>query len=184
LARLTAEAVTATAEVSTALPTAADEAPAQPRSSRRGRVRIIARGWPEGAISGASGQYDRDMRLLLNILWAILGGGLVSALEYLLAGLLCCLTVVGIPFGLQCFKLAALALFPFGKDFSSGRTTLSGTAGNILWLVFAGFWIFLTHLGLALGLAVTLIGIPFAYQHVKLGFLALWPFGVRVRELP
>lgn len=124
------------------------------------------------------------MRLLLNILWAILGGGLVTALEYLLAGLLCCLTVVGIPFGLQCFKLAGLALFPFGKDFSSGRSTISGTAGNILWLVVAGFWIFLTHLGLALGLAVTLIGIPFAYQHVKLGFLALWPFGVRVRELP
>ncbi|MBI5549147.1 MAG: YccF domain-containing protein [Deltaproteobacteria bacterium] len=123
------------------------------------------------------------MRLLLNLLWAVIGGGLVTALEYLLAGLLCCVTIVGIPFGMQCFKIAGLALFPFGKDFRSGGGA-SSFIFNVLWLVFAGLWIFLSHLALALPLAVTLIGIPFAYQHLKLGMLALAPFGVTVTHRP
>lgn len=125
------------------------------------------------------------MRLLLNLLWAIFGGGVVLALEYLLAGLVCCLTIVGIPFGMQCFKLAGLALFPFGKDFDDGGRRGAGHfIFNVLWFLFAGLWIFLTHLAAALPLAVSLIGIPFAIQHVKLAMLALTPFGVRVRELP
>lgn len=124
------------------------------------------------------------MRLLLNLLWAILGGGFVTALEYVLAGVVCCLTIVGIPFGVQCFKLAGLALFPFGKDFSSDRSGPGSFVLNVVWVVFAGFWIFLTHLGLAIGLAVTIIGIPFAFQHLKLGMLAFAPFGARVRQLP
>lgn len=124
------------------------------------------------------------MRFLLNLLWAILGGGLITAIEYALAGVLCCLTLVGIPFGLQCFKLAGLALFPFGKDFSSeGRGAVS-LVFNIVWLVFAGIWIFLTHLALGISLAVTIIGIPFAYQHLKLGMLALAPFGTRIWNKP
>lgn len=124
------------------------------------------------------------MRFLLNILWAILGGGFITALEYLLAGLVCCLTIVGIPFGLQCFKLAGLALFPFGKDFSTARRGPVGFGLNILWTVFAGIWIFISHIGLGLGCAVTIIGLPFAFQHLKLAMLALWPFGVQVRTLP
>ncbi len=125
------------------------------------------------------------MRLILNLLWAILGGGIVLALEYLLAGLVCCLTIVGIPFGLQCFKLAGLALFPFGKDYDDGgRRGASHVIFNVLWFLFAGVWIFLTHLAAAVPLALSLIGIPFAVQHVKLALLALTPFGVRVRELP
>jgi uncharacterized membrane protein YccF (DUF307 family) len=124
------------------------------------------------------------MRLLLNLLWATVGGGFVQALGYLLAGLVCTVTVVGIPFGVQCFKLAALALFPFGKDFADrGDRGLTRGLFNLVWLVFAGFWIFLSHLALALPLAVSLIGIPFALQHLKLGMLALMPFGVRIREL-
>jgi len=125
------------------------------------------------------------MTLLLNLLWVVFGGGLVIFVEYALAGLLLCLTVVGIPFGLQCFKIAALGLFPFGKDIQTVRQGLGGeTAGslfNILWFLVAGLWIFLSHLALALGLAVTLIGIPFAFQHLKLAMLALAPFGQRVR---
>jgi uncharacterized membrane protein YccF (DUF307 family) len=125
------------------------------------------------------------MRFLLNILWATIGGGFVQALGYLLAGLVCTVTVVGIPFGVQCFKLAGLALFPFGKDFNDrGHRGLTKGFFNLVWLVFAGFWIFLSHLALALPLAVSLIGIPFALQHLKLGMLALMPFGVRIRELP
>jgi uncharacterized membrane protein YccF (DUF307 family) len=123
------------------------------------------------------------VRLILNLLWAIVGGGLVLAVEYLIAGLLCCVTIVGIPFGAQCFKIAGLALFPFGKDFRSGAGALSFPF-NILWIIFAGIWIFLSHLGLALSLAVTIIGIPFAFQHLKLGMLALAPFGVTVYEKP
>jgi uncharacterized membrane protein YccF (DUF307 family) len=123
------------------------------------------------------------MRLILNLLWAVFGGGFITALEYLLAGLLCCITIVGIPFGLQCFKIAALALFPFGKDFNGPRTTAVSFLFNIVWLLIAGIWIFLSHLALAVPLAVSIIGIPFAFQHVKLAMLALAPFGVDVRPV-
>jgi uncharacterized membrane protein YccF (DUF307 family) len=125
------------------------------------------------------------MRFILNILWAILGGGLVLALEYAIVGALLCLTIIGLPFGMQCFKMAGLALFPFGKDFDDGgRVGLGGGVLNLVWFLFAGLWIFLTHLAAALPLAVSVIGIPFAIQHVKLAMLALFPFGVRVREKP
>lgn len=123
------------------------------------------------------------MRLLLNLLWAVFGGGFISALQYLLAGAVCCLTIVGIPFGVQCFKIAGVALFPFGKDFTSRGDPL-GFVFNVIWLVFAGIWIFLGHLALALPLAVSIIGIPFAFQHVKLAMLALAPFGVEIRSRP
>jgi uncharacterized membrane protein YccF (DUF307 family) len=122
------------------------------------------------------------MRLLLNLLWIVFGGGFLIALEYLIGGLLLCLTVIGIPFGVQCFKIAGLGLMPFGKDISDAPGGLVSLAFNILWLIVAGIWIFLTHLGLALALAVTIIGIPFAIQHVKLALLALAPFGKLVRE--
>jgi uncharacterized membrane protein YccF (DUF307 family) len=123
------------------------------------------------------------MRFILNLLWAILGGGFITAIEYLLAGLLCCLTIVGIPFGVQCFKIAGLALFPFGKDFGGPRTTVTGVFFNIVWIVIAGVWIFLSHLAMAIPLAISIIGIPFAFQHVKLAMFALAPFGTTVREV-
>jgi len=127
------------------------------------------------------------MNLLLNVLWAILGGGLVIAVEYVLGGIVLCLTVVGIPFGLQCFKLAKLALTPFGHDVEVDRTVSPGgpleAAMNVVWFVFAGLWTFLTHVGLGISLAVTIIGIPFAFQHLKLAILALFPFGRRVVEV-
>jgi len=126
------------------------------------------------------------MRLLLNILWAIAGGGIVTALEYVVGGALLCITVVGIPFGVQCFKIAKLALFPFGKEIVDDPSTLGGGClgflMNVLWLV-VGIPTFLTHIGLAIGLALSLIGIPFALQHVKLAVLALFPFGRRVVAL-
>ena len=123
------------------------------------------------------------MRLLLNLLWIIFGGGFVLWLEYLLGGVLLCLTIIGIPFGLQCFKLAGLALLPFGKDVDTDSvgTGFLALVFNILWFVVAGIWIFLTHVALAIGLAITIIGIPFAVQHVKLALLALWPFGRSAR---
>jgi uncharacterized membrane protein YccF (DUF307 family) len=121
------------------------------------------------------------LSFLLNILWIIFGGGLVLCVEYLLAGCLLCLTIVGIPFGLQCFKIAGLALWPFGKDIGP----MPGVSAseplrlvfNVIWAIVAGIWIFLTHLVLGVGLAISIIGFPFALQHLKLGLLALAPFG-------
>ena len=126
------------------------------------------------------------MRLILNVLWAVFGGGLVIFFEYVVGGLLLCLTVVGILFGLQCFKIAGLGLFTFGKDITTSARSgpLGGVVGlafNLLWLVVAGIWIFLTHVVIGLGLAITVIGIPFAFQHLKLAVLALAPFGQTVR---
>lgn len=120
------------------------------------------------------------MNLILNLLWVIFGGGFILALEYVLAGLLCCLTIVGIPFGMQCFKLAGLALLPFGKDFDDSKSGTGSFLLNVLWFLFAGVWICITHLVAAAGLAVTIIGLPFALQHLKFALLALSPFGVRV----
>ncbi|WP_375765687.1 YccF domain-containing protein [Archangium gephyra] len=122
------------------------------------------------------------MRLLLNIIWIVIGGWLIW-LEYVIGGLLLCLTVVGIPFGIQCFKLAGLGLLPFGKDIvdAPGASAI-GCLLNVFWIVVAGIWIFLSHLGIALVFALTIIGIPFAIQHVKLAMLALAPFGKLVRE--
>ncbi|ACY47305.1 YccF domain-containing protein [Rhodothermus marinus] len=125
------------------------------------------------------------MRLLGNLLWLVLGGLLV-ALEYALAGLLLCLTLIGIPFGLQCFKLALLALFPFGHTVREKppATGCLALAMNVLWLLLGGVWIALTHLAAALVCAITIIGIPFALQHLKLARLALTPFGYEIVRLP
>jgi uncharacterized membrane protein YccF (DUF307 family) len=121
------------------------------------------------------------MRLLGNLLWIILAGGLVTCLQYLLVGVILCLTIIGIPFGLQCFKMAELSLVPFGRrvivDPAAGSVSL---LMNVIWVVVAGIWIALTHLGFALVCAVTIIGIPFAIQHVKLAVLGLWPFGRKI----
>lgn len=126
-----------------------------------------------------------SMRLLLNLLWIILGGGFVIWLEYMIGGLVLCLTVIGIPFGVQCFKIAGMGLLPFGKQIQDdpsvkGASGCIGIVMNVLWFLVAGLWICLSHLSLALASAVTIIGIPFAVQHVKLAFLALAPFGKRV----
>ena len=128
------------------------------------------------------------MRLLLNILWAIVGGGLLLALEYVIGGLVLCLTIVGIPFGVQCFKMAKLALFPFGKDVvddpGSAGGGILGLLMNVLWFLVAGVWTFATHVAIGAGLAITIIGIPFALQHLKLAVLALFPFGRKVVTTP
>ncbi len=113
-----------------------------------------------------------------NILWFIFGGVFV-AIEYVISSLLLCLTIIGIPFGIQTFKLARLSLFPFGKkavvnEKSDGCLSLSM---NILWILLGGIWISLTHLLFGMVLFITIIGIPFAKQHFKLASVALFPFG-------
>lgn len=122
------------------------------------------------------------VRILLNLLWIIFGGGFIIWLEYILAGVILCISVIGIPFGMQCFKIAGIGLLPFGKNIERDpNVRFFGTVGNALWFLFAGLWIFLSHVGLAIALAVTIIGIPFAVQHIKLALLALWPFGREAR---
>ncbi|MCG8569323.1 MAG: YccF domain-containing protein [Spirochaetes bacterium] len=119
------------------------------------------------------------MSLIGNILWIVFGGGFVLFCEYLLGGLVMCITIIGIPFGIQSFKLARLALFPFGKDIVSTRRSGGCLAliFNIIWLFTGGLAIALTHLVFALLCAITIIGIPFAQQHIKLALLGLMPFG-------
>ena len=122
------------------------------------------------------------MSLVGNILWILLGG-IIIFLEYLIGGFILCLTIVGIPFGLQCFKLAFLALVPFGKEVSQGEkaTGCLATIMNVIWILIGGIEIVLTHLVFALLCAITIIGIPFAKQHMKLAALALMPFGMQIR---
>ena len=122
------------------------------------------------------------MSLLGNILWILVGGGILLFFEYLLAGLLLCVTIVGIPFGIQCMKLSVLALLPFGREVrDTGRAGgCLSTVMNLIWILIGGIWITITHAILALILAVTIIGIPFAKQHMKLAALALVPFGKEI----
>lgn len=122
------------------------------------------------------------MSFIGNLLWIVLGGGIVVCIEYLLAGVILCLTLIGIPFGLQCFKLAEMSLLPFGRRVVDDPEASPGTSllMNFLWVMLAGFWIALTHIGFAFACAITVIGIPFAVQHLKLALLGLWPFGKKV----
>lgn len=118
------------------------------------------------------------MGCLGNVLWFVFGG-VFSGLSWCLAGLLWCITIVGIPVGMQCFKFASLSFFPFGKEVRYG-----GGAGslllNIIWLIVSGVPLALEHAVFGVLLCVTVIGIPFGLQHFKLAQLALMPFGAEV----
>ncbi len=122
------------------------------------------------------------MSILGNLIWLVFGG-LLAGLGYILGGLLLCLTIVGIPFGLQSIKLGVATFAPFGKEVVEGEHANSPlrVIFNIIWLVFFGWEIAVAHLVSALVLAITIIGIPFAKQHVKLVPLALFPFGRDLR---
>ena len=118
------------------------------------------------------------MTLIGNILWLIFGG-LLSGLGYILGGLLLCLTIVGIPFGVQAMKLGVATFAPFGKEIVELPEANSPLriVFNILWILLFGWEIAVSHLLHAGVLALTIIGLPFALQHVKLVPLALLPFG-------
>lgn len=118
------------------------------------------------------------MKPLGNILWFIFGG-LWLGLEWLIAGLLLCCTIVLIPAGLQCFKLAGLAFFPFGKEIAYGGGTGSFIL-NLIWLVLFGWEIALTAVIAGIIMFITIIGIPFGRQSFKIAKLALMPFGSRI----
>ena len=128
------------------------------------------------------------MALILNIVWVVCGG-LVMAVLWFLAGVLAAVTVIGLPWARACFNIALFSLWPFGRE-AIDRKTLTGRVdigtgvggmiGNIIWLVVAGIWLALAHLVAAVASAVTIIGIPFAWQHVKLAGMSLAPIGITI----
>ena len=119
------------------------------------------------------------LQTLGNILW-FLFGGLAGGLAWALAGCLWCVTIVGIPIGLQCFKLAGLAFFPFGREVVYGGGGVSFIV-NVFWILFSGLELALGYLVLGCLWCITIIGIPFGRQCFKMARLALMPFGASVQ---
>lgn len=121
------------------------------------------------------------MKILGNILWFVICGFL-GGLVWALAGIIWCITIIGIPIGVQCFKFAGLAFFPFGKEVVYGGGTVSLIA-NIFWIVISGLPMAIGYAVIGAILYVTIIGIPFGKQCFKLARLSLMPFGADVRKL-
>lgn len=130
------------------------------------------------------------MALIGNIIWFVFGGVLMG-LGWWFAGLLCCLTVVGLPWAKACFVIGTFSFFPFGKEVVNRKvisgaddigTGVLGMIGNILWFLFVGWWLAIGHLLCAIACFITIIGIPFGFQHIKLAQIALFPIGMTVVE--
>lgn len=121
------------------------------------------------------------MKFIGNILWMVLGGFIIS-LYYALVGLLFCISIIGIPFGMQLFKMAGLALWPFGHDVTPGANDggCLSLIMNVIWIVLGGIEIALMHVTLGIGFCITIVGIPFGLQHFKMALLALVPFGKEI----
>ncbi|MEA2755965.1 MAG: hypothetical protein QOJ54_2254 [Aliidongia sp.] len=131
------------------------------------------------------------MNLILNLLWLFFGG-FVAALAWFGVAILCALSLIGLPWARAAANIGFFTLWPFGqtaiaRNELTGRqdigTSEFGTLGNLIWLVLAGWWLALGHLAAAAVLAVTIIGIPFAWQHLKLAGMALWPIGMAIVPL-
>jgi uncharacterized membrane protein YccF (DUF307 family) len=118
------------------------------------------------------------LKVIGNILWFVLAG-IWMAIGYVIAGAIMCITIIGIPFGIQAFKLAGYALWPFGRTvvFRTDRGEALSLIGNVIWLVLAGIWLAIGHVITGLLLCITIIGIPFGVASFKLAGLALVPFG-------
>jgi uncharacterized membrane protein YccF (DUF307 family) len=123
--------------------------------------------------------------ILLNILW-LLSGGLWMAFGWIIAAVIMAITIVGLPWARAAFNIAAYTLLPFGqkavrRDVLTGQSDVGtgplGLIGNLIWLLLAGWWLALAHVVTAIALAVTIIGVPFAWAHLKLAGIALWPIG-------
>ena len=124
------------------------------------------------------------MNVLLNIVWLIFGGFIV-VIGYLIGAILLCITVIGIPFAIQCFKLAGLAIAPFGHEIREKEPPGGALAVimNVLWILLPGLELAVFHLVMALLFAITIVGLPLAVQHLKMTRLALIPFGFEVRSI-
>lgn len=120
------------------------------------------------------------VQLILNILWVILCG-FWMALGYLLAALICFILIITIPFGIASLRLAGYVLWPFGRTVVDKPTAGAGSLiGNVIWFIFAGWWLAIGHIVTSIALAITIIGLPFAWANLKLVPLSLFPLGHEV----
>lgn len=121
------------------------------------------------------------MKALLNIIWLVFGG-LVLAIGYFLAGIICCLLIITIPFGIASFRIASYALWPFGRTIvdKGGSSGPISFIGNVIWFVVAGLWIAIGHVVSALAQAITIIGIPLAIANLKMIPVSLMPLGKEI----
>ena len=123
------------------------------------------------------------MRILLNIIWLIFGG-LWLALGYFLAGLVMCILIITIPFGIASLRIALFALWPFGKTVVDKPTAGVGSLiGNVIWLILAGIWLAIGHIATALAMAITIIGIPLAIANLKMIPISLMPLGKEIVDV-
>ena len=125
---------------------------------------------------------------ILNLIWFVTGG-VIAGLAWILAGVIMAITIIGLPWARSCFMLARFSFWPFGNDIISrdvltGEKDLGtgslGVVGNVIWFVLAGWWLAVMHISAAIAYAITIIGIPFAWQHVKLAIASLFPIGKSV----
>ncbi|WP_439383938.1 YccF domain-containing protein [Amycolatopsis lexingtonensis] len=124
------------------------------------------------------------MRVLLNIIWLVLCG-FWMALGYLLAGVICCILIVTIPFGLASFRIANYALWPFGRTVVDRRDAGAASClGNVIWFVFAGWWLALGHVFTGVALCITIVGIPLGVANFKMIPVSLVPLGKEIVDLP
>ena len=120
------------------------------------------------------------MRTVLNVIWLVLCG-IWLAIGYMLAGVVCCILIVTIPFGLASFRIANFALWPFGRELVRRPDAgVPSAIGNVIWFVFAGWWLAIAHVVTAVALAVTIIGIPLALANLKLIPVSLMPLGKEI----
>lgn len=118
------------------------------------------------------------MGTLGNILWFVFGG-FASGLAWWLSGLIWCITLIGIPYGKQCFKFASLSFFPFGKEVQYGGGAVSLIV-NVIWVLFFGIWMAIGNIFLGICWSITIVGIPFGKQFFKIAKLSLMPFGAKI----
>jgi uncharacterized membrane protein YccF (DUF307 family) len=123
------------------------------------------------------------VRLFLNIFWLVFGG-IFIALGYALAGIICCILIVTIPFGIAAFRMANYALWPFGRELVERPTAGAASAvGNVVWLIFAGWWLALGHIVAGIAQFVTIIGIPLGLANFKLVPVSLFPLGHEIVDV-
>jgi uncharacterized membrane protein YccF (DUF307 family) len=134
----------------------------------------------QGGTHGLSVE-DDPMRLLLNVLWFIFGGW-ISGTLWLLAAVVLAVTIVGLPWTPAALRIAGFSYWPFGRTIVDRPAGATSMLLNLVWLVFAGWWLALHHILAAAALAVTIIGLPFAFQHLKLALISLTPVGKVVIE--
>jgi uncharacterized membrane protein YccF (DUF307 family) len=124
------------------------------------------------------------MRFLLNVLWLVFGG-LLLALGYALAGLICFVLIITIPFGIASFRMANYALWPFGREVVRRPDAgVASTIGNVIWIIVAGWWLALGHITTAVAQFISIIGIPLGLANIKLVPISLFPLGAEIRDLP